>query len=399
VLNVVSVPLAHPLTEPYNLPVSPLAAAWLATILVLLVAFAWPRAGSRSSEASERPFTSWTGSLTPLQRTSRLFAVAVLALAIASGRLGENDELENLAPALIVGAGWPLLVLASLSLGPVWRWTDPWDGVARALAREQTEEGSAQVWPAALVALPWVWYLSAYQDTLEPRSVGAILALYTVLTLAGCLALGRRRWLATAEPLGIVLSWLALLPRGRLPDWNPPRGAEALLGVLGGGVLFGAVRRSELWGDLNTIDQALLVATLGVGASCAVVTGLLLWTASMDRHGRRATAQGAVPAVAGIVVAIAMDRNRLFTSLQLLPELLGDPFGQGWDLLGQAGAGLDPDPLGARGLLAGQLAVLLAGHLVGAVVLARRAPRRARAPVAVGLAILAHVSVIGVASH
>src|SRR5687768_7608993 len=142
-------PLAHPLTEPYNLPVSPLVAAWAATVLVLVVAFAWPRARAGSSEASERPFTSWAGPLAPAQWACRLLAVALLALTIIAGRLGENDELENLAPALIVGAGWPLLVLASVSLGPVWRWVDPWDAVARALTRGQADEAPNYVWPAA----------------------------------------------------------------------------------------------------------------------------------------------------------------------------------------------------------------------------------------------------------
>ena len=390
------VPLAHPLTEPFNLPVSPLVAAWAATALVLAVALAWPR-GRESNEAPTPPF-SWAGSLSPAQWTCRIAAVVLLVLAIAAGRLGENDELENLAPALIVGAGWPLLVLAA-TFGPVWRWLDPWDAIARVVARGEPAESPSHVWPAALLALPWVWFLSAYADTLEPRSVGTLLALYSLVTLAGCLAIGRRRWLASSEPLGNLLSWLALLPRGGLPDWEPPRGAEALLGVLGGGVLFGAVRRSELWGDLNTNEHALLLATLGVVVSCAAITGLLLWANSMDRRRRRATAQAAVPAVAGIVLAVAMDRNRLFTSVQLLPELLGDPFGRGWDLLGAAGSGLDPTPLGVRGLLAAQLAVLLAGHLAGAVVIARRAPRRARVPAAVGLAILANVSVVALASH
>jgi hypothetical protein len=397
------VPLAHPLTEPYNLPVSPLVAAWAATALILVVAFAWPRAGTRSSEGAESRFASWAGSLSAAQWACRLLAVALLVLAIAAGRLGENDELENLAPALIVGAGWPLLVLASISLGPVWRWTDPWDGLARTLADGRPEQRSRHVWPAALVALPWVWYLSAYQDTLEPRSVGTILALYTVLTVAGCLAVGRQKWLARAEPLGIVLSWLALLPRGRLPDWDPPRGAEALLGVLGGGVLFGAVRRSELWGNLNTAEGAELLALAGVSASCAAVAGLVIGIAGLqevEQPGSRSlAARAAVPAVAGIILAVALDRNRLFTSVQLLPELLGDPFGLGWDLFGRAATGLDPAPLGERGLLWAQLSVLVAGHLAGAVVVARGARRRARGPVALGLAILAHVSVIGIASH
>jgi hypothetical protein len=94
-----------------------------------------------------------------------------------------------------------------------------------------------------------------------------------------------------------------------------------------------------------------------------------------------------------------MDRNRLSTSVQLLPGLVGDPLGRGWDLLGRAGAGLDPAPLGERGLLVAQLGVLLAGHLAGAVVVASSSARAARGPAAVALSILAAASVIAVASH
>jgi hypothetical protein len=399
-LSSASLPLAHPLTQPYNFPVSPLVAALGAAALVLLVAFAWPQGPPRLADRFEREVASWSGSLSPAQVVTRAVAVLVLALAIAAGRLGADDELENLAPALIVGALWPLLVLASTVLGPVWRWSDPWDAVARPLS-DSRGQAPGHVWPGAVVALPWVWYLSAYSDTLRPRSVGALLALYTLFTLAGCLAVGRRRWLSSSEPLGIFLSWLALLPRRRLADWDAPRGAEALLGVLAGGVLFGAVRRSELWGSLNTLRAAGLVAALGLVAFCAAGYGLLAWMAARAgfRGVRAAAARAAVPAVAAIVVAVAMDRNRLFTSVQLLPGLLGDPFGEGWDLLGRAGAGLDPAPLGTEGLLWGQLGVLAAGHVAGALVLARRVPRPAREPVATGLALLAAASVVALASH
>lgn len=394
-------PLAHPLTQPFQFPVSPLVAAAVAAGLVLLVAFAWPP-GTRRAEGRHRaPVVSWEGSLSPPQVATRVLAVVVLGLAIAAGRLGADDELENLAPALIVGAAWPLLVLASAVLGAVWRWVDPWDAVARVLVRAESGAEPGQVWPAALVAMAWVWCLSAYSDPLGPRSVGAILAVYTLFTLAGCLAVGRGRWLSTSEPLGLLLSWLALLPRRRFVDWDPPRGAEALLAVLAGGVLFGAARRSELWGSLNTAREATLVATLGLLASCAAAYGVLMWTATRAgwRGVRPAAARAVVPAVAGIVVAVAMDRNRVFTSVQLLPGLLGDPFGRGWDLFGRAGAGLDPAPLGTTGLLWAQLAVLVAGHLAGAIVLASRVERGAREPVAVGLAALAAASVVVLASH
>jgi len=395
--------LAHPLTQPFDLPVSPLVAAAAGAVLVFVVALIWPRARRDGRERRDAVTASWAGPLSDPQIAARVTAVSLLALSIAAGRLGEDDELENLAPALVVGVAWPLLFLVSVTVGPIWRWTDPWDAVARATAPSRNEMPGASVWPAALVALAWVWYLSAYADTLSPRSVGTILALYTVFTVAGCLALGRARWLSSAEPLGIALSWMALLPRRGLADWHPPRGAEALLGVLGGGVLFGAVRRSELWGGLNAVDGATALATLGVVVSSAVVVGLLVWFARQaDRQGARGSmARAAVPAIAAIVVALAMDRNRLSTSLQLLPGLLGDPFGRGWDLFGfgEAGAGLDPAPLGTTGLSVTQYAVLLTGYLAGAVVLARGVDRGSREPAALGLSLLAGASVMALVTH
>ena len=393
--------VAHPLTEPFQLPVSPLASAWICTAIVLIVAFTWPRAAHRP-QGGGAPTASWEGSLSPLRLVSRLVAVGLLVLCVAAGRLGTNDELENLAPALVVGAGWPLLVLGSALAGPIWRWLDPWDTLAR-VARDADDQRSPSVWPATFLAVPWVWYLSAYSDTLEPRSVGALLALYTVFTLAGCLAVGRRRWLSSAEPLGILLAWCALLPQRRLADWSPPSGAEALLGVLAGGILFGAARRSELWGDLNTIEHADLVAAIGVFVAATVGAALLLGIRAVARIETPAAAatvaRAAVPVVAGIVVAVALERNRLTTSAQLVPGLLGDPFGEGWDLFGQAGAGLVAEPFGTRGLLLAQLGVVLAGHVAGAIVSARYLERAARIPVALVLGLLVNVSVMAIATH
>jgi hypothetical protein len=292
-------------------------------------------------------------------------------------------------------------VLASVLLGAVWRWTDPWDSTARVLSRGQPGDSTGSVWPAAVLALPWLWYLSAYQYPLAPRSVGLLLAGYSLVTVAGCLAVGRVRWLSTCEPLGIGLSWMALLPRGRLTDWDPPNGAPALLGVLAGGTLFAAVRRSEIWSTPNSAEHATLLATLGLLASCAIATFAVrvMAVAAGRRSVRSAAARAVVPAVAGIVVAVAMDRNRLTTSLQLLPGLLGDPFGLGWDLLGRPGVGLNPDPLGVTGLVATQVAIVTAGHLAGAVALARSVRRADRAPVAVGLSLLCGASAIALASH
>jgi hypothetical protein len=391
--------LGHPLTETTDLPVSPLVAAIGAAAIVGLAAVWWPTSRLSERAGHRERFASWEGSLSLAQVGTRVLAVAFLVVAIAAGRLGAADELDNLAPALLVGAGWPLLIALSAVLGPVWRWVDPWDTIARWLERRPARLQSRDVLPAALAAVAWTWYLGAFPDPLSPRAVGTVSALYTIATLAGCLALGRATWLARGEVFGLLLSWTARLPRGRLPAWEPPRGAELLLGALAGGLLFGSARRSELWGVLNTVPGATVYATLGLAASCLFAALLLSrlgrWAERIGAPG--SVARATVPAVAALAFAVAMERNRLFTSVQLLPGLLGDPFGADWDFLGPAGASLDPAPLGDTGLLTAQLLVLLAGSLAGVGVLARGAPA-GRRPAAVAVTVTAAASALFVAA-
>ena len=398
--SLAAVPFAHPVSaDPHvDLPIALIAAAL--AVAVIAMAMILP-ARTTPGEGRVAATMSWHGSLSWPQTISRVVAVVVLATGIVAGRIGADDELENLAPALVVGAGLPLLFLAALILGPVWRWVDPWDAAARMLVREDGEASPGHVWPAVGLALPLVWFLSVYPLPLDPRSVGTALALYTVLTLAGCVAFGRVRWLASAEPVGILLSWVGLAPRRRLSGWNPPRGAEALLGVAVGGVLFGAVRRTEAWSGFAVLPQATLYATGGLLLTCVAVAAFLLLAAHADRVPARGggVANAVVPVVAGVVVAVGLARNRLSNSVQLLPGLAGDPLGRGWDLLGDPTDGLHPDPLGAVGLLVLQLAVVAVVHLLGAVVVARRTRGMARLPAALALAGVAAASVTAVSLH
>jgi len=359
----------------------------LVTVLALAVVLtvATRRSPGRATPEAPRdrphaPLDSWAGTPSTPQVVTRFLAVGLLLLVVAAGRFGSPLQLMNIAPALVIGVAWPLLVLGSAVLGPVWRWVDPWDGLARVGDRApsggstEDQSGTGQVWPAVIPAVLWIWYLSVFPGALDPRSVGAAVAVYTLVTLAGCLALGRERWLSQVEVFGLLFAWTARLPRGLLPSWRPPRGAEVVLGVVAGGLLFGAVRRTSLWGALNVAPLALLYATAGLVASCAVVGGLL-WALGRWSGRLRATgdvAAASVPAVASLVVAFAMARSRLFTSVQLLPALASDPFGRGWDLFGTAEWSLNPDPLGHVGRPLLQILVLVAGHAAGAWVLARR---------------------------
>lgn len=400
-------PSAHPMPSSPHVDIPLVLIVIGIAVLVALVATVVP---GRSHPAADDPGTagtrdavawSWQGGLSVRLLVVRVVAVLALVTAVVAARAGVDDELENLAPALVVGAGWPLLILASLLVGSFWRWVDPWDTLARVLDRGDGPGAPGHVYPAVVAALPWLWFLSVHPRPLDPRAVGIALAAYTALTLAGCVALGRVRWLSSAEPVGIVLSWIGLVPRRRLTSWQPPAGAGLLLGVVIAGSLVGALRRTELWSGVAALPRATTYATVGLLVACVVAGGLVLLAQRLAASPaqRAAVAQSLVPVAAGVVVAISLARNRFFTSVQILPGLLGDPLGRGWDLLGSPTSGLDPAPLGATGLVALQLGVIAGAHLLAAVIAPRPLVGDDRLPVIVTLAFSAVVCVSVVSLH
>ena len=389
--------LAHPLTEPGGLPVAPALAALYAAAAVFVTVYAVRRRAGEGPETGPS-LDPWVGELSPAVWTVRGVAVAVLIVAIAGARLGSTSELENIVPAFVLGAGWPLALLAS-SLGASWRWIDPVDAPARLFDRRTIQRPADDVAWAAPVALAASWYLSVPVGSLAPRNLGMALGLYALTMLGGALWLGRA-WLSRADAFSLLFSWLSRLGRGRLTRWVAPLHADLVLGTFAGGLLFGALRRSALWGDLNTSPQATTYATVGLLFCCAVGATVATQT---NRRAEGAGAAGAVPAallpaVASIGIALALARNRFFVSLQLLPSLISDPFGQGWDLFGTAGGAIDPNPLGTTGLAVTQTVILVLGHLIAAWIYARRAPRRAKPWGAIALAITLAVSVIAISA-
>ncbi len=396
--------LAHPLTEPGGLPLPP---AVVATLALCVVAAAWrvpvPLGPVDQAVERARSVRADEDRLPPAMLATRALGVALLALAIAAGRFGDDSELRNIAPVLVVGAGWPLLVLASAVLGDVWRWLDPFDSLARLIAPAGAPDPEPDVRWAALPALVWAGYLSLPLAPLAPRSVGALVAVYTIATLAGCLAVGRRRWLGRVEFVGITAGLVARLPRGRRSRELLPRGADLLLGTLAGGLVFDVLRISDLWGSLGSSSLRTLWSVLGLLGCAALAVGVVR---VLEVRGTRLQAPGTataalVPVTVAVVLAVAMARNRLTTSVQLLAARISDPFGQGWDLFGTAELGLVPSPFGGtEGLVIAQVVVLVAGA-VAAVVVARRRSRDPRrqgpavgvAAVVCGAAILAVTAV------
>lgn len=389
--------LAHPVSGHPHVEVPTLLLTVGAGLLVAMVLPVLPPGRPKGYDAARA--VSWAGPLSPPQRVARAVAVAGLALAVLAGLFGTPDQLDNLAPALVVGTAWPVLTVLALAV-PVWRWVDPWDGLARALLPGDDSTPSGHVWPAVVPALAWGWYVAVNPRPLDPRLVGTALLAYTTLTLVGCLLVGRRRWLSQGEPVGLLLAWVTAATRGGLRD-DRPAGAPVLVGTVTGGLLFALLGRTETWTDLTGGSDALAWGTAGF-LGCAVLGGGVLALAGLlgERLGDRgATLRGPLVLLVGVVVVVALARNRFTTSVQLLPGLLGDPFGRGWDLFGPAGAGLDAAPLGAAGLLWLRIALLAVLVVAASVVAARGVPQPVRVAAFVSLAYLAAVSMLVVALH
>jgi hypothetical protein len=381
--------LAHPLTQRGELPVAPLVLA-AGAVYVLVVAAAIGQRLFRPS-AAEPPRAEVVRDTAPSSGVrqvvfwlTRAIGLALFLLAIATGRAGDTSQLRNITPALTIGTGWPLLTLAALVLGRVWWWVNPYDTMARVLSPlgagegvvPPADEGPEPVWWAIAPAAIWMFCLTVVPTALEPRFIGLALIVYTIVTLAGCLALGRRTWLVRAEFFTVFFGLLASFRTQGL-RWNPPPGAAALLGVVAGGALFGVFRDSDLG----------IFIAFGVRANLYSRIAVVLFMAAAGyaahRAARRATPGSIVVAMApmtgALVLALAISRNRLTTSLQLLPIAASDPFGSGMDLFGTATNGLHPRPLGDVGPVWLQTGLLVLGAVAGMFLARRYAAQRSPA--------------------
>ena len=380
--------LAHPLTQRAELPLSALELALLAASILLMV--------TAVVELRSRRRRAPLLAMDPLPHDEdrvpggsariafwcvRGLGMALLILVIAAGWFGSQSQIRNITPALTLGAGWPLMTLAAVVLGGPWWWLNPYDTAARGVAGLGAGDGSgvtgdhawAPVWWAIAPAATWMMYLTVWPSALAPATIALVAVLYLLATLAGCLALGRRTWLWRAEFFTV---FFGLLDTARRPSRGmPPAGSAALLGVVCGGALFGIVRDSELGTPVAYGPGADTYSRIAVVVLMAAAGAAAHWCSRRTPPG--AVTVALAPMASALVVALAISRNRLTTSLQLLPIAASNPFGGDLDLFGTRMNGLDPQPLGRAGPVWLQAALLLAGALAGMLLAERYAAGRA----------------------
>lgn len=414
---------AHGLVQRANLPLPEWLFGWAAAV-VLVVSFValavlWPQ--PRLEQDRWRPLPGPVGRLLgarALEIALGALGIGLLALVLVAGFAGSQNELSNVAPTFVFITFWVGLAFACALFGDLFRAVNPWRALGRTagwLARRRG--GRAQTRPRAEVAYPehlgvwpavaglfvftWIELVSGWGE--QPRTIAILVALYTVLTLAGQARYGVETWSARGEAFSVYFNLLSRIapfetrdrvvgvrpPLGGLPRLQIVPGTIAFVAVMIGTVTFDGLSQGSFWSSISRplddagttlglgLDAAQKVAaTIGLAASVALVAGFYalgsryahnLAPALSAERVRRGFVHSLVP-IALVYVAAHYLTFLLFEG-QGIAYLLSDPLGRGWDLFGTASSAVDYGLISQNEAWYAQVACVVAGH-VAALMLA-----------------------------
>ena len=325
------------------------------------------------------------GSLRFVLRAIGLIAWAwIMVQAIVGG--DSNAEVSHLFAWVY---GWVGVALVSAFVFPIWTWLDPFTtlhdiGVRILRATGVTGLEAAPYpesigrWPAVVGFAAVVW-LELVAFGAGSRTLGLVIAGYTVFTLAMMAQFGRRTWSTHGEtfsvwfgligrlaPLALVADGTATQVRQRdfasgLMEGGWALSDVVLVGLGTGSILFDGLSQTQPWVNVFGLPAALpqtllLAAFLGLIVGAALVVSRLV--------GIPATGAGLLPIAIGYLLAhyftyLAIDGQRIVAAIS-------DPLQQGKNLFGTAF--FEPNatwlPPGLVWTL--QLGAVVGGHMIGA---------------------------------
>ena len=395
------------------IPVALFAAAAAAVLVVSFLALAAGWSRPRLETVGERALVR-----VPLAVEVVLGALGVVVFSVVAyaGLAGTGSQQNNLAPTAVYVGFWVGIPFVSLLLGDVYRLLSPWRAMGRlagwiaaraggdAMPEPLPYPGRLGHWPAALGILAFAICELCWAAARDPGPLAVLMLLYFAVQLVGMSLYGVEAWTRRGDAFGVWFGLIArLAPLGRRADGRlvlrpPVVGATSLVAVAGtaavllvgiGTTAFDGAREGPLFNGLVTDLQdgfTGLGFSQGLGLELAFVVGLLIsilvvstiWGAGvvgMPRSGLRLSraelgrrfVHTLIPIAAAYLVAHYF--SLLVYSGQDLWRLASDPLGDGSDLFGGAGSGVDYSVVTATAIWYVQVGALVFGH-VAALVLA-----------------------------
>ncbi|HXV79863.1 MAG TPA: hypothetical protein VEG60_08290 [Candidatus Binatia bacterium] len=385
-----------------------LAGGTLTVALTFLILVAVPQAPVRRLVRAETTLGAF-----PYTPGGTLSAVSFLALAllVVAGFLGTRDPLRNPLPLTVWTLWWGGLTVAHALFGNLWAAINPWMAPVRLLRNMLrisnppfTYPRRLGYWPAALTFLAFAWFELVDPAPDQPTRLALAVVGYSCATIAGMLTFGERAWLARAEAFAVFFRFVALispiqidsgrrvrivLPGAALARQEGlPLSAAVFVLLSLATVSFDGLSKTFWWLALGGINPLEFPGRTAVMMRNSL--GLILaWIVLAAAYGlasvigcRMAGSRLPFKACLGVLVLSILPISIAYHAAHYLPAFLvnaqyalialGDPFAQGWTLLGTqnryATVSFLSDYHSVRILWSVQAGTIVLGHLLAVLV-------------------------------
>jgi hypothetical protein len=329
----------------------------------------------------------------------RLGALALFFVVVGAS-MRPVGVTETIGPVFVFVWFWVGFTFAHALFGNLWATLSPFDTFGRLLSLDYRYESPPHEypnawgkWPAAILLFGFVWVelVDPFRDTFG--SLGILIGVYALITVAGMFAFGRQAWIENGDAFAVYFGLIAGIsplardgegrvilrpPLAGLAEVKPRSGLLALIMVALGSTTFDGFTRTNLWVSRTaTLNGLPRVAAFTAGLLAVIGLVALVYSSAMAAAARvvggRWHALGVrfAPSLVPIVLAYVVAHYFSFLLIegQLGLAKLSDPFGWGWDLFGTARWTVDLALLSATLIWYVQVAAIVIGH-VGGVVLA-----------------------------
>jgi len=146
--------------------------------------------------------------------TSAMASAFLMGLAFI-GLRGPTDPQSNLLPLTIWTVWWIGVFIAQGTIFDVWKWVNPWTGVAQALGLGRRPFATLPhwlaAWPAVGVLICFQIFLLADVAPSDPRRLAVVVLGYWLATLAGIEIFGAKVWLSRVECFSVLFRLIGTL--------------------------------------------------------------------------------------------------------------------------------------------------------------------------------------------
>lgn len=405
--------LAHGLSSRSDVPIPGWLYAWGAAIVLAASFFAFAAFWKepRLENAPERRLVRvpvW------VEAVCGVAGVAWFALLLYAGFAGTQVASENIIVTFVYVFFWAGLPLLCAIFGDLFRPFNPWRAAGRfcgwATKRASRRELPPTFdyperlgrWPAlaGLVAFGWIELISTAGS--DPSFIALMATSYALLQLIGMSLFGAEKWLERGDAFTVYFQFFGrmaplaardgqIVGRRFLAGLSELQWLPATVTVICAAIgitAFDGFSEGEVWSQANDVFRDAwegigfsgstaiqLSATLGLLASIGVVAlvyRLGIWGMSGSTTGKRPGELSRTFAGSLVPIALAYVVAHYFSFVvfqgQALLALLSDPLGDGSDLFGTAGRGIDYAVLSANAIWYVQVAALVTGHVLALAV-------------------------------